>query len=190
MTKQDRQKLGILGVLLLILGLTVLLGYQLIAPQTAVTMQPAETKTSSNPPAPSEAYIRLDLLEESQSDEQEVGKRNLFQYRQAPAPPAPPRGAPAGLPSTTMMPPVQQNPGPTGPTVRPPQPIPLKYQGYAVTPSPDGGLTAFLSDDIRHYNVVVGEILMGRYRIVSINDKTVEVEDLENSRRQTLPLLK
>jgi len=37
--------------------------------------------------------------------------------------------------------------------------------------------------------VTVGEILMGRFRIASISDKSVEVEDLEYNRRQTLPLL-
>ena len=55
---------------------------------------------------------------------------------------------------------------------------------------PGGGLTAFLADDARHYNVTAGEVLMGRYRIASISDKSVEVEDLEYNRRQTLLLLK
>ena len=68
----------------------------------------------------------------------------------------------------------------------PPPPINLKYQGFAQSPD----LTAFLADDTRHYNVTVGEILMGRYRIISITDKTVEIEDLQFNRRQMLPLLK
>jgi len=38
--------------------------------------------------------------------------------------------------------------------------------------------------------VTVGEILMGKYRIAGITDKTVDVEDIENNRRQVLPLLK
>jgi len=64
----------------------------------------------------------------------------------------------------------------------------LKYQGFAA--SSGQGMTAFVSDDSRHYNVTVGEVLMGRYRIVSISDKSIEIEDLEYNRRQTLPLLK
>jgi hypothetical protein len=74
----------------------------------------------------------------------------------------------------------------------PPQlpPIALKYQGFAVTATPDRTLTAFLADDSRHYNVTAGEVLMGRYRIVSITDKSVEVEDMQYNRRQVLPLLK
>jgi len=52
-------------------------------------------------------------------------------------------------------------------------------------------MTAFLTDDAsRHYNVMPSEILMGRYRINQISTASVEVEDLETNRRQTLPLLK
>jgi hypothetical protein len=55
----------------------------------------------------------------------------------------------------------------------------------------NSSLTAFLADDFaRHYNVTVGEVLMGKYRVSQITDATVEIEDLEASRRQTLPLLK
>ena len=50
---------------------------------------------------------------------------------------------------------------------------------------------AFLSDESsHHYNVSVGEILIGRYRIVDITEKNVEVEDLQNNRRQVFPLQK
>ncbi len=62
--------------------------------------------------------------------------------------------------------------------------------GFAAVNTPDRGLTAFLDDGSRHYNVTTGEVLMGRYRITRISDASVEVEDLEYNRRQTLPLLK
>jgi hypothetical protein len=51
-------------------------------------------------------------------------------------------------------------------------------------------MIAFVADDSRHYNVTAGEVLLGRYRILSITDKSIEVEDMEYNRRQTLPLLK
>jgi hypothetical protein len=66
----------------------------------------------------------------------------------------------------------------------------LKYQGYAASAVPGGSFTAFLADDARHYNVTVGEVLMGRYRILGISDKTVDVEDLEYQRRQSLSIVK
>jgi hypothetical protein len=72
-----------------------------------------------------------------------------------------------------------------------PPPIPLKYQGYAVENPPGGQTTAFLTDDAsHHYNVTNGEILMGRYRVNRISTGSVEVEDLQTNRRQTLPLVK
>jgi hypothetical protein len=197
MNKQDRQKYSVLAVLLAVLGLTLFMGYRMYQPPTAATVQVPEQKTSANPPAPSDARIRLDLVEKPEAADDDVGKKNVFQYRLAPPPTtAPGRG---GMPSiSASMPPVTTPlilPPPTGPPPPPPPPpIPLKYQGYAVSKMP-AGLTAFLVDDarptdIKHFNVSTGEVLMGRYRIASISEKSIDIEDLEYNRRQTLPLLK
>jgi hypothetical protein len=186
MNKQDRKKLGILVVLIAVLALTILLGYQMNQPSSAA-VAPAEQKASANPPAPSEAHIRLDLLENPEAD-QDIGSRNLFRYGPPPAPPpAPPmpKGNMASQPPPMINSAPAITPGPPKPP--PPPPIPLRFQGYAVD---DGLWRAFVADDVRNYTVTTGEILMGRYRIVSISDKALEVEDLEHNRRQTLPLLK
>ena len=191
MTKQDRQKLSILLVLLAVFGLTAVLGYRMYEPSTTASRQPApEAKTSANPPAPSDARIRLDLVEKSEGSEEDIGKKNVFQYGPAPslAAATKPSSQPnASLPATDpdVIPVPRPAPGPVAPP--PPPPISLKYQGYAASRS---GLTAFLSDEQRHYNVIVGEVLMGRYQVTQISDKSVEVEDLQYSRKQTLPLLK
>jgi hypothetical protein len=188
MSKQDRQKLGILIVLLAVLGLTIVLGYRMNQPQTTAAVQTPEAKTSANPPAASEAHIRLDLLENPEAAG-DIGKRNLFQYWQAPPPaaPPPPRGSSPG--NNTQQPMTSVPPQTARPAAPAPPPITLKYQGFAATSTPNL-LVAFLADDARHYNVTVGEVLMGRFRIVSINEKSVDIEDLEHNRRQTLPLLK
>jgi hypothetical protein len=189
MTK-DQQKLGILIVLLIVLGVTIGFGYFKNQPATAASVQTPPQKTSANPPAPNDARIMVELVEKPDSG-QEIGSRNLFQYRQAPAPPLPPPPRGGSAPNVNTAPPPQ--PVVTPPVVRPgppmPPPIALKYQGFAATNAQNRGLTAFLADDARHYNVTVGEILMGRFRIASISDKSVEVEDLEYNRRQSLPLL-
>jgi hypothetical protein len=182
----------VLGVLLVVLGVTGVFAYRMNQPQITAAVQAAPAKTSSNPPAPSEAHIRLDLLQNSDAEEA-VGKRNLFQYRQnVPAlPPLPQRGGkPLDPPLPTNVPP--PTPVVTGPPPPPPPPpINLKYQAlFVVTESPDGGPTAVLADESRHYNVKTGEILLGRYRIVSISESSVEVEDLNLNRRQTLPYVK
>lgn len=191
MTKQDRQKLLFLVILLAVLAATIVLGYRMNRPPTTVTAQQPEQKTSSNPPAPSDARILLDLVEKPEGGEN-AGKKNLFQYGQPPAPAITARPA---LPPGTFTPPgntpLTQAAVRPGPLIPPPPPsINLKYQGLFTVNSPEGGLVAVLADDSRHYNVKTGEILMGRFRVASISDKQVEIEDLEYNRRQTLPYLK
>jgi len=200
MSKQDRQKFSILMVLLVVLGMTAVLGYRMNQPPTTAAVQVPETKTSANPPAPTDARIRLDLIEKAEGSKEEIGRKNVFQYQKPPAsrPPVPGSGGSAsttpgpqqpappsfGLPPTTSG--SSASAAPPGPP-----PIPLKYQGYAAESAPGGQMTAFLTDDAsRHYNVTPSEILMGRYRINQISTASVEVEDLETNRRQTLPLLK
>jgi hypothetical protein len=196
MTKQDRQKVTFLVVLLAVLGLTVFLGYRMTRPPTTTSVaQTPQQKVSTNLPSSSGAQIRLDLVEKEKAGEN-IGKRNLFQYQQPP-PPLPPPGprgrGPQGSGPGAFLPaqppaPVVVTPGPPPPPPLPP--ITLKYQGFAARSAPNGGFTAFLADDSRHYNVTVGEILMGKYRIASITDRSVDVEDLEHNRHQSLPLLK
>jgi len=189
MSKPDRQKLSILAVLMGVLGLTVVLGYRMNQPPTTAAVPPSVQKTSANPPAANDARIRLDLVESGGNDGN-FGKRNLLQYQQAPPPPVSGSrrgGPPATVPNTPAPTPIPLQTRPQGPPQ--PPPIGLKYQGFAATLAPNRGFTAFLSDESRHYNVTVGEVLMGRFRIASITDTSVEVEDLQNNRGQTLPLL-
>src|SRR5438552_8664504 len=203
MSIQDRQKFSILIVLLVVLGMTAVLGYRMNQPPTTAAVQVPETKISANPPAPTDARIRLDLIEKAEGSQEEIGRKNVFQYQKPPSPPASrlpvpgsggsasttpgpeqPARPSAGLPPTTSG--SSASAAPPGPP-----PIPLKYQGYAAESAPGGQMTAFLTDDAsRHYNVTPSEILMGRYRINQISTASVEVEDLETNRRQTLPLLK
>ena len=200
MSKQDRQKFNILIVLLVVLGMTVLLGYRMNQPPTTAAVQVPETKTSTNPPAPTDARIRLDLIEKAEGSQEEIGRKNVFQYQKPPAsrPPVPGSGGSASTtpgpqqpaPPLFGLPPTASGSSASAAPPGPP-PIPLKYQGYAAESAPGGQMTAFLTDDAsRHYNVTPSEILMGRYRINQISTASVEVEDLETNRRQTLPLLK
>ena len=194
MTKQDRQKVIILGVLLAVLASVVVMVLRMNdtpATTTAAVQVPETSKISVNPP--SDASLRKDLLDKPDTGQQ-IGKRNIFEYRQAPPPPPP--EPPRGSRITRFEP----NAGGIGsvpgnfppPTVQPPLPpqIPLKYVGYLTVDAPGGGFVAVLSDDSRHYSVTTGEVLMGRYRVLTISDKIVDVEDLEYKRRQSLPIVK
>lgn len=184
MTNQDRRKLKVLIVLLVILGVTLYAAYRINRPSSAATVQAPESRPATAAPTPNDARIRLDMMERSE-ESQDIGRNNVFQYRLGrPAFPAEP-----GMPPAPTMPPSALGSFPNPPIALPP-PIPLKYQGFAEVNSNSGRLTAFLSNDTHHFNATAGEVLMGRYRILRITDATVEVEDLEHNRRQILPLLK
>src|SRR5215471_13402239 len=193
MTKQDRQKISIVGVLLAVLASVVVMVLRINDTPATTTgpVQAQETsKISVNPPG--DASLRKDLLDKPDTG-QEIGKRNIFEYRQAPppTPPAPPGGSRSARPFQSEG--IGSVPGNfPPPNVQPPLPpqIPLKYVGYLTLDTPGGGSVAVLSDDSRHYSVTAGEVLMGRYRVLTISDKIVDVEDLQFKRRQSLPIVK
>src|SRR6266571_9092485 len=107
MSKQDRQKFSILVVLLVVLGMTALLGYRMNQPPTTAAVQVPETKTSTNPPAPTDARIRLDLIEKAEGSKEEIGRKNVFQYQK---PPAPFRPSAPGSGGSVSTPPGPQQP--------------------------------------------------------------------------------
>ncbi|HYR44765.1 MAG TPA: hypothetical protein VER98_17160, partial [Terriglobia bacterium] len=115
MSKRDRQKLSILIILLAVLALTMVLGYRMDRPATTAAVQIPEPKTSANLPAPTDARIRLDLVEKPQGPE-EIGRKNVFQYGQLPAPPAPGQrgGSTATTPPGPSSPPGSPGSPPTG----------------------------------------------------------------------------
>src|SRR5438874_5387326 len=100
MSKQDRQKLSVLVILLGVLALTLVLGYRMNKPAVTAAVQVPESKPSANPPAPTDARIRLDLIENGENSSDEIGKKNVFQYGQTPLPAAGSRGGrPLVIPS-------------------------------------------------------------------------------------------
>src|SRR5947209_1443146 len=89
MTKPDQQKLRVLVILLIVLGLTLFLGYRMNCTPNPAVVQAEDQKPVATPPIQTDARIRLDLLKKAKPD-QDLGKKNLFQYGVPPAPPAPP----------------------------------------------------------------------------------------------------
>jgi hypothetical protein len=153
-------------------------------PLTPLTAAPAKSVSA----AASDARIRLDLIQ-SAEESGAVGRKNLFQYRMA---------APAPLPNPVATPPPTFTPPPAAPAtsrgpVGPPPPpaITLRYTGFATTPGPSGKIyMAELFDSDRRYVASVGQYVLGKYRIVRITDTLVDIEDIEYSRQQSLPLVK
>ncbi len=69
----------------------------------------------------------------------------------------------------------------------PPPPIDLKFFGTET--AADGTRLAFLlhNDDVM--TASAGDVVMRRYKVVSIEAKTIQVEDMQYNNTQTLPLL-
>lgn len=195
MTKPDQQKLRILVVLLIILGVTLFFGYRMNRAPNPAVVQAENQKPVATPPVQTDARIRLDLLKKENPNEG-VGKKNLFQYGPPPAPPAPPATAAAGNsrnPVSSAHAPAAPPPSPPNvPSAPPPPPpIPLKYIGIAsIEPDSKKLIATLIDDNQHHFNAVNGDIFMGRYKISRITENSVDVDDLQYNRHQTLPLVK
>src|SRR6201996_9207102 len=105
--------------------------------------------------------------------------RNIFSLTYTPPPPPMPTHVPPARPKAITLP-----PAPVGPP--PPPPINLKFFGTAKRAS--GPLQAFLLQGDNVYLASAGEIVAHKYRIVSINPNSIQVEDLQYNNTQTLQL--
>ncbi|MDP9147346.1 MAG: hypothetical protein M3N22_06775 [Acidobacteriota bacterium] len=84
---------------------------------------------------------------------------------------------------------VPQNYGPVQPPPPPPPTLPpnMKFFGYGTVPN-GTSRRAFLSDGEEVYILAEGDTLLGRYRIVKVNNGNVEFEEISSGRRNTVPL--
>jgi hypothetical protein len=127
------------------------------------------------------AQIRLDLIDKR--DQSAVGRRNVFQYYVPPPPP--PKPAPAPPP---YVPPAVVNSGPPR-TVTPTAPFSalstFSYDAIVIPPKPGKQMASVLEGTTNRYNVFEGEYILGRYRINWIKENSLEIEDIDQNRRQT-----
>lgn len=180
MTAKDQRNLKILGVLVLIAGLTWYLVYHVLPSGTGTAAKaavPAKPKTASGS---TEARIRLDLLDGGANDP-DAGRKNVFQYRPKPEPPRPPAPPPPPPP-----PPVAQRPV----TPQTPPLPPFKqftFEGIMYSgPAKAGPLIASLTDTTNFiYRVREGETILGQYRVTRVTESSVEIEDIVQKRRQS-----
>jgi len=125
--------------------------------------------------------LHMEAMLVSESVEYSGNGRNIFSPNSAPAVVIPRPVAPArNQVAVVALPPQPQGPPP-------PPPIDLKFFGFETSAS--GRRQAFLlhNDDV--YLASAGDIVLRRYRVVAIDAKTIQVEDMQNRNTQTLPLL-
>jgi hypothetical protein len=74
----------------------------------------------------------------------------------------------------------------TVPTIPPPPPITLKFFGFANQPGETKKVFLSQGEDI--FIAAEGDIVDRRYRVLRISPTAVDVEDVLNNNRQSLPL--
>jgi len=135
---------------------------------------PASIDLKYQPIAVENPALRLDLLDHLKTTQYEGPHRNIFSDA-APPPPTARRVA------------VAAPPPPSGPPPVPPLVVPATFFGY-VTDASTGTRRAFFSEGDNVYVVAVGDVLLGRFRLLQIGNSTAELEETASGRRTTVTL--
>jgi len=123
---------------------------------------------------PLDPTLRTDLLKNSEEALYKGSGRNIFEEQAAPPIEQPKRAV--------VITPAPQLPA----QPPPPPPIPLKFYGFANKPGQAKAIFLANGDDI--FIGHEGEIVNRRYKILRIHATQVEIEDVLNNNRQTIPL--
>ncbi len=115
--------------------------------------------------------LRYDWLRASEETKYTGAGRNIFR-------------AQIDIPKPIIAPVHKPDPGPQGPP--PPPPINLKFFGFANKPGEAKKI--FLSQGEDVFIAGEGDIIDRRYKILRITPVSVEVEDVLNNNRQSIPL--
>jgi len=185
---EDRTKVILLGVL--VLGAVISVGYMFNSlgnrpapPAPPISQASAAPPSTRHVPVRGPAIatvtpsldpeLRLKLLESSEGTKYEGAGRNIFvpALEEIPKPIAP---------GISKLPP----PPPPGPP--PPPPINLKFFGFASHAGEAKRIFLAQGDEV--FIGAEGDIVDRRYKIVRINPTSVEIEDVLNNHRQTIPL--
>jgi hypothetical protein len=147
-------------------------------PAAGSNAKPDSAPTSLDPTLHMEAMLVSESLEYSGSG------RNIFSMSSAPPPvtiqkpvaPARPVAPPPPIPCPPNCPP-------------PPPPPPIDLKFFGVKTAADGKREACLLQGENVYWASPGDVVLRRYRVIAVDAKTIQVEDMQNHNNQTLPLL-
>src|ERR1700722_12937977 len=170
----QKNQMIVLAVLVLIMGIVWYFNRTTSATNTGsvATFQNYQLLAVENP------QLHRDKMEEAQKTEYHSLGRNPFSEI------APPKDQPkANKVAQHLQQTVPVLPPPPPPTL----PGNMKYFGYGTIPN--GTLRrAFLSDGDDVFIVGEGDTLLGRFRIVKINNANLEFEEIATGRRNTITL--
>jgi len=170
----QKRQMTVLAVLVLIMGAVWYFNRTTSATNSGnvATFQNYQLLAVENP------QLHRDKMEAAQKTEYHSLGRNPFSEI------APPKDQPKENKIAQHIPP--------GPPILPPLPPPMlpgnmKYFGYGTIPN--GTLRrAFLSDGDDVFIVGEGDTLLGRFRIIKINNSNLEFEEIATGRRNTVTL--
>jgi len=146
------------------------------APTTSATNRPSFRRTSSGKLVKAteprlDPTLALDLLKQSEQSKYAGKGRNIFANGQIEIPEV---KRPKEVADTTPPPPP------------PPPPINLKFFGFASKPGEPKRV--FLSQGEDVFIAGEGDIVDRRYRVLHISPGAVDIEDVMNNNRQSIPL--
>jgi hypothetical protein len=188
----NTRQLGILILLVLVALFTTtrwLRGTPATKSASAVSPAPARPATQvvrpsrTNRPAEGvnnlDPTLRFDLLKNSEQREYVSSGRNIFEPHSQEPPPQPLCNGTAKDCGKVAAVPAQ-------PVYTGPPPIDLKFFGFASSPGTAKKIFLASGDDV--FIAGEGEIVNRRYRVVRIQANSVEIEDVLNNNKQTIPL--
>ena len=194
---EDRKKVAMAGVLmvaaLLLVGRMLLVdsGPSASAPpsfsQNSTLAQPsridsrrlAKGKKTQTPTLNLDPRLRLDLLKSSEDINYAGTGRNIFlSYEEAPIP------KPVADPRLDKSKAANQNQPPPGPP--PPPPITLRFFGFANKPGQPRKVFLAKGQDI--FIAGEGDIVDRRYKVLRIGPTSIELQDVLNNNRQSIPI--
>ena len=147
-------------------------------PAAGGNAKPDSASASLDPTLHMEAMLVSESLEYSGSG------RNIFSASSAP----PVTIQKPVAPARPVAPPPPPIPCPPNcPPPPPPPPIDLKFFGVKI--AADGKRQACLLQGENVYWASPGDVVLRRYRVIAVDAKTIQVEDMQNHNSQTLPLL-
>ena len=147
---------------------------QVAKPRPSARRSSASGKTARVAAPTLDPMLQLDLLKQSEDTKYAGSGRNIFVAK---AEEIPRPKAPANTDTAKVN---------TPPPPPPPPPILLKFFGFANKPGEPRKI--FLSQGEDVFIAGEGDIVDRRYRILHIGPGSVEVEDVLNNNRQTIPL--
>ncbi|HMD31660.1 MAG TPA: hypothetical protein VKG84_07105 [Candidatus Acidoferrales bacterium] len=157
--------LGGLGVVLLLVVFVNFQGSTRVAPGAAAD-ETFHAIAVENP------ALHLDRIEELRKLEYQATGRDIF-TSELPKPPAPHIDPPP-------------DPGPP-PVVEPPFTVPFKFYGFT-TDAATGQKRGFFTNGEDVFIVSEGELVLGKYKVLSIGNTTAEVEEAGSGKRAKLAI--